>query len=121
MTEIWGVWKLNVFLKAYELSLEIHPVSHHFPKSEQYSGIADQIRRSSKSVCALMVEGNGRQKSSDKEFRRYLIMAVGSVEESKLWSKYACDLGYITAEQSNDWIERYAEIARMLNGLINRL
>src|SRR5579863_6936088 len=55
------VWKLKVFQRAYELSLELHRASLGWPKVEQYGGIADQLRRSSKAVCALMVEGAGRQ------------------------------------------------------------
>jgi four helix bundle protein len=64
-----------------------------FPRTEQYGGVADQLRRSSKSVCALLAEGAGRQVGSDPEFRRFVRMALGSAEEVKLWCCYARDLG----------------------------
>ncbi len=55
-----GVEGLDVFQKAYRLSLDVHRASLTWPKTEQYGGIADQLRRSSKSICANLVEG-GRQ------------------------------------------------------------
>ncbi len=115
------VWSLDVFRRAYDLSLEIHKASLEFPKFEQFRGIADQLRRSSKSVCALLAEGSGRQQSSDVEFKRYLMMAIGSAEETKLWCYYVRDLGYAKADVTQNWIDRWAEIARMLNGLAKRL
>ncbi len=48
-----------------------------------------------KSVCALLVEGAGRQPGSDAEFRRYVTMAMGSADEARLWCRYAADLGYV--------------------------
>ncbi len=51
------VENLEVFRRAYAVSLEIHRASMAWPRVEQYGGIAGQVRRSSKSVCALLVEG----------------------------------------------------------------
>jgi 23S rRNA-intervening sequence protein len=52
-----NVRDLKVFQRAYRLSLVLHRASLSWPRVEQYGGVADQLRRSSKSVCALMVEG----------------------------------------------------------------
>ncbi len=112
---------LEVFRRSYALSLVVHRASFSFPKHEQFSGMADQLRRASKSVCALLVEGAGRQGPNDVEFRRYVRMALGSAEEAKLWCRYAEDLGYIKPEIGRAWREEYAEIGRMLHGLIKRL
>jgi four helix bundle protein len=113
----WRAEDLDVFRRAYALSLDLHRVSLTFPKIEQYAGLADQLRRSSKSVCGLVVEGSGRQAASPREFARYLAMAVGSGEEARLWLRYAGDLGYLTAEQSEGWREELGHIIRMLQGL----
>ena len=43
---------LDVFKKAYRISLEIHHASQQFPKQEQVNGLADQMRRASKGICA---------------------------------------------------------------------
>ncbi len=72
----WRAEDLDVFTRAYELSLQLHRASLDFPKIEQYAGLADQLRRASKSVCGLIVEGSGRQAASPKEFARDLMMAV---------------------------------------------
>jgi len=115
------VWALDVFRRAYVLSLDVHRASQGFPKSEQYGGVADQLRRASKSVCALLAEGSGRQVGSDAEFRRYVIMALGSVEEAKLWCAYARDLGFVEASTAGAWQSSFAEVARMLHGLLKHL
>ena len=113
----WTAEDLDVFRRAYALSLELHRASLAFDKIEQYGGLADQIRRSSKSVCALIVEGSGRQSASPKEFARYLTMAVGSAEEARLWSRYAADLGYVEAETADRWRDEFGRVIRMLQGL----
>ena len=115
------VRKLHVFQRAYRLSLELHRVSLGWPRAEQYGGVADQLRRASKSVCALMVEGAGRQPGSDAEFRRYLSMAMGSADEARLWCDYAADLGYVTSEVSLGWQDELGQIARMLHGVRQNL
>ena len=111
---------LAVFRRAYALSLELHRASLGWPNVEQYGGIAGQLRRSSKSVCALLMEGGGRLRRSRTEFERYLVMALGSADEARLWCRYAEDLGYATLEQAATWRDSYEEIARMLQGLLAR-
>ena len=115
------IWELDVFRRAYRLSIEMHRASQGFPKNEQYGGLADQLRRSSKSVCALLAEGGGRQLASDREFRRYVVMALGSLEETRLWCRYAADFAYIDAAEATAWRQECSEIGRMLGGLHKRL
>ena len=110
------IWQLDVFRRAYDLSLSVHRQSQLWPKHEQWSGVADQLRRASKAVCALLVEGNGRQVGSDAEMRRYVIMALASADECRLWCHYAADLGYLDPTTSPSWQTDYADIARMLQG-----
>ena len=103
--------------KAYEGSLKIHRLSHRWPRHEQINGIADQIRRSSKSICANLAEGFGKQSHSKAEFKRYLSMAIGSADETKLWLQYAKDLGYLEAAEAEKLRQGYQIIAKMLSGL----
>ncbi len=112
---------LEVFRRAYDLSIDIHRASLLFPRAEQFSGIADQLRRSSKSVCSLLVEGAGRQGQSNTEFCRYVRMAIGSADEAKLWCQYAEDLGYAAPGMAASWRDTFTEIARMLHGLLKHL
>ena len=85
---------LEVFRRAYRLSLEVHRASLEFPGIEQWA-LADQIRRASKSICANLAEGFGRQHQSRPEFRRFLMMAIGSADEMQVWTIYCRDLGYL--------------------------
>jgi four helix bundle protein len=116
-----NVRELKVFQRAYRLSLVLHQASLGWPRVEQYGGVADQLRRASKAVCALMVEGAGRQPGSNAEFRRYLSMAMGSADEARLWCDYAADLDYVAREEALAWQDELSQIARMLHGLRNSL
>jgi four helix bundle protein len=107
---------LEVFRRAYRVSLEVHRTSLDFPRIEQWA-LADQIRRASKSICANLAEGFGRQQQSRPEFRRFLIMAIGSADEMQVWALYCRDLGYLEAATAERWRGEYREIARMLSGL----
>ncbi len=116
-----NVRDLKVFQRAYRLSLVLHRASLEWPRVEQYGGIADQLRRSAKAVCALMVEGGGRQPGSNAEFRRYLSMAMGSADEARLWCDYAADLEYVPRATALAWQDKLSQIARMLHGLRDSL
>jgi len=108
---------LKVFQQAYDLSLAIHRVSLEFPKIEQFGGIADQLRRSSKSVCANLVEGYAKQSKSKPEFIRFLWMAIGSMDETKLWIQYAHDLGYLQTKTHDEWTGQCQIIAAQMTKL----
>jgi four helix bundle protein len=107
---------LEVFQRAYRMSLEIHEVSLKFPPIEQRV-LADQVRRASKSICANVAEGYGRQKRSKAEFKRFLQMAIGSSDEMRVWVRYALDLGYIDEAVWKRWRDEYQIISRMLQSL----
>ena len=85
---------LEVFKRAYKVSLAVHCKSLEFPAIEQ-RGLADQVRRASKSICANIAEGFARQGVQPADFRRFLIMALGSADEMRVWTRYCLDLGYI--------------------------
>jgi four helix bundle protein len=109
---------LDVFQRAYAISLDIHRASLTMPKVEQYV-LADQMRRASKSICANLAEGFSRQRSSSADFKRFLTMAIGSCDEMQVWTRYASDLGYVIKETAAEWRAEYVELAKMLRGLAN--
>jgi four helix bundle protein len=111
---------LEVFQRAYSISLDLHRASLQFPKIEQFNGLADQIRRASKSICANIAEGFGKQRQSNAEFKRYLLMAVGSADEMQVWVKYCADLEYVDQKTCERWQDEYRQIARMLQSLFNK-
>ena len=98
----------------------MHRASLTFPQIEQFA-LADQIRRASKSICVNLAEGFAKRAYSQAEFKRFLLMALGSSDEMQIWSRYVADLGYIGAEQAGAWEAEYREISAMLNGLLRRV
>ena len=110
---------LEVFQRAYRVSLEIHKGSLQFPKIEQYA-MADQIRRASKSICANIAEGFAKQRRSSAEYRRYLLMAIGSADEMRVWVRYCLDLNYIDGAMASRWRDEYIVIAKMLQTIYTR-
>jgi four helix bundle protein len=111
---------LEVFRRAYRVSLDLHRASLQFPKVEQH-GLADQIRRASKSICGNIAEGYGKRRRSKAEFKRYLLMAIGSADEMQVWLRYCSDLEYVDQKSCAQWRDEYRQIARMLQGLYTTL
>lgn len=112
------VEELHVFEKAYKVSLEIHRLSLQLPKIEQYA-LGDQMRRASKSICANLTEGYGKQAGSKKEFRNFILMSMGSSDEMQIWIKYCKDLTYMAEERAKELTQAYQEISKMLKSLYN--
>tara|TARA_R110000868_G_C10373663_1_gene718662 strand:+ start:77 stop:448 length:372 start_codon:yes stop_codon:yes gene_type:complete len=119
-TPISDVTDLKVYQKAYEVSLALHKASLLFPQEEQYKGMADQVRRASKSICANLAEGFGKQSHSRAEFKRYISIAIGSADEMQVWLSYCKDLGYLPEATCRDYQAHYKTIAKMLSGLYKR-
>ena len=104
---------LDVFQRAYKTSLEIHNLSLSLPEQERYV-LADQLRRTSRSIPSNVAEGYGKRRSS-AEFKRFILMAIGSADEMRVWLRYCLDLNYIGECQWQTLKQEYQEIAKMLN------
>lgn len=76
--------------------MDIFAMTKAFPSEEKYS-LTSQIVRSSRSVAANIAEGWGKR-AYEQEFKRHLVYALGSLEETKSWSKFAMDCNYISLE-----------------------
>ena len=111
---------LEVFQRSYRLSLDVHRKSLALPRIEQFV-LGDQMRRASKSICANIAEGYGRQSRSKAEFKRFLWMAIGSADEMRVWARYALDLGYIDEPLWLEWRDEYQVISKQLQALVGRL
>ena len=111
---------LQVFQRAYALSLEVHRASLALPRIEQFA-LADQIRRASKSIVVNLAEGYAKRVYSQAEFKRFLLMSLGSSDEMQIWSRYVADLGYIETQQAQRWQTEYQQISAMLNALLRKV
>lgn len=111
--------ELHVYKRAYALSLVVHRASLGFPPMEQGRGIAEQMRRASKGVCANIAEGYGKS-VFPAEWRRFLLMALGSCQEMQVWTQYAVDLEYLNREDGRFWWNEYTEISKMIQVLVQK-
>jgi four helix bundle protein len=110
--------KLIVWQKAHELVLKTYEITKDFPKDEQF-GLTSQIRRAAVSIPSNIVEGKAR--GSKVEYKRFLIIARGSLEEVKYQLFLAKDLNYIDEERYKDVLNLAMETGKLLAGLIKKL
>ena len=109
---------LDVYNLAYNLAMEIFAITGKFPKEERYS-LTDQVRRSSRSVCANIGEGFAKRKY-ENIFKSSLNSALGESEETKLWLDFAVDCGYLAEEKHAVLRRGYEQVGAMTWTLMNR-
>jgi len=107
---------LEVYQLSYSLSVEIHYLTITFPKEEMYS-LTNQIRRSSRSVTANISEGFAKR-YHENLFKHHLIIASGSLAETKTWLEFARDFSYISNEQFQDLYDKYDSVGAKLFRLL---
>jgi len=107
---------LVVWQKAMEMVTEVYRITRQFPKEELY-GLTSQLRRAAVSVPSDIAEGQSRLTRG--EFRQFLGLAKGSLAEVDTQLLIARNLGYLA--DPSPVLERTAEVARLLNGLLNSL
>ena len=111
-----GYKDLKVYERSYKAALAIYRVTEDFPKEEQY-GLTSQIRRAAVSIPLNIAEGYAKRESQ-VEFKRFLLMAIGSANEMSVLIDFAKDLKMLTVEAYKKANAEYEEIGKMLNGLI---
>lgn len=108
--------RLQVWQEAIELVTEVYWLTSRFPDSEKF-GLVGQMRRAAVSIPSNIAEGAGR--GSDKEFRRFLMIARGSLQELETQLIISGRLGFPL--QNPEIQERTNRIFAMLNRLIDRM
>jgi four helix bundle protein len=112
-----GFRDLKVYQLAYKLAIEIFEITKTFPKEEKFA-LVDQIRRSSRSAPTNISEAWSRRRYP-KSFVSKLIDADGEASETTVWLDFSKDHKYINEKVHYDFIEKYTEVSKMLNGMIN--
>lgn len=110
--------ELQVYRKAFENAMTIFNASKKFPKEETYS-LTDQVRRSSRSVCANLAEA-WRKRRYKAAFIAKLSDAESEAAETQVWIEFANRCGYLDSEQAKILERSYEEILRMVVAMINR-
>ncbi|PZF74224.1 four helix bundle protein [Taibaiella soli] len=109
----------DVWQKAHELCLFIYrEITSVFPPEEKY-GLASQLRRASSSTPLNIVEGCGR--NSDKDFVRFLDMALGFTHETEYCLLLTFELGFVQKEKYEIVSEMINKVKAMLIGLIRAI
>ena len=102
---------------AFAGAMEIFELSKSFPKEETYS-LTDQVRRSSRSVCANFAEA-WRKRRYEAAFISKLNDCEGEAAETQTWLEFAVRCGYLDAETGRKLFKVYNGILAMLVTMIN--
>jgi len=116
MTRINSYKDLRVYQLAFELSMQIFEISKSFPIEERYS-LTDQIRRSSRSVCANTAEAY-RRRRYPKAFVAKLSDSETEACETQVWLDFALACKYISEEQHAELYKKYDSVIGMLVKMI---
>ncbi len=109
--------KLIAYQKSFDLAMSIFIISKSFPKEETYS-LTDQIKRSSRSVCANISEAY-RKRRYTKHFISKLTDADGENSETNTWLDFALACEYTQEEVHKKYTEEVKEIGKLINYMIN--
>jgi len=108
---------LEVYQRAFEAALQIYEISKSFPAEEIYS-LTDQIRRSSRSVCANLAEA-WRKRRYEAAFISKLSDAESEAAETQVWLEFAVRCDYLNRENAAALYKDYDKILRTIVGIIN--
>ncbi|HKJ42632.1 MAG TPA: four helix bundle protein [Sunxiuqinia sp.] len=109
--------ELFAYKKAFKLSMDIYKISKGFPKEENYS-LTDQIRRSSRSVCANIAEAY-RKRLYVKNFISKLTDSDAENSETSVWLDFALKCEYISKHEYQQMYSETEEIGRLINFMID--
>ena len=108
---------LKVYKLAQEQAMDIFEISKSFPKEEKYS-LTDQIRRSSRSVCANLGEAYRK-----RQYPAHFISKVSDTDmentETQVWFDFAYKCKYINNETYKSLVQSSQSIGRILNHMMN--
>jgi len=107
---------LETYQKARQQSQFIFRLTQEFPKEETYS-LTDQIRRSSRAVCALLAEAWARR-PYEAAFVNKLNQALAEAMETQSWLDAAHDCDYIDADTHDTLDTEWERIGGKLNRMI---
>ena len=100
-----GIWK-----RSRSFCSLIYKVTSSFPESEKF-GLTNQLRRASVSIPSNIAEGSSR--NSNKDFVRFLRIAIGSAYEIETQLLIAHDLEYLSKENLQKLTQELEEIIKM--------
>jgi four helix bundle protein len=109
------VQDLEVYELPFKTAMRIFEITKTFPNEEKYS-LTDQIRRSSRSVCANLAEG-WRKRKYVAVFTSKLLDGAQEAAETQVWLEFAKECGYLGVTDFEDLHDRYEHIFAMLSNM----
>ena len=109
--------ELEVYRRAFDTAMQIFEVSKKFPREETYS-LTDQIRRSSRSVCANLAEA-WRKRRYEAAFIAKLSDVEAEAAETQTWLQFAVSCGYLSIDAGKELEDVYEKILGTIVGMIN--
>lgn len=109
--------ELRVYQGAFGAAVRIFEVTKRFPAEERYS-LTDQIRRSSRSVCANIAEA-WRKRRYESAFISKLSDADAEAAETQVWLDIALHCGYLDTNEHAQLLDQYLHICAQLSRMIN--
>lgn len=107
---------LIAYKKGFQLSMKIFHLSKSFPNEEKYS-LTDQIRRSSRSVCANLAEAY-RKRNYHKSYTYKLTDCDAENSETQVWLEFALECEYIDKTTFDELTSESEEVGKLLNYMI---
>jgi len=108
--------ELRVYQNAMEAAMKIFEVTKDFPPEEKYS-MVDQVRRSSRSVCANLVEA-WRKRRYKAAFLAKLNDAESEACETQVWIEFALRCRYLEQASAEELDQCYDRIIGQLVTMI---
>lgn len=108
---------LEVYQMAFDAAMKIFELSKKFPAEERYS-LTDQIRRSSRSVCANLAEA-WRKRRYKAAFLAKLNDCEAEAAETQTWIKFAVKCNYLDVELGREIYAIYNRVIGCLVSMIN--
>ena len=106
---------LEVYRRAFDAAMEIFQMTKGFPVEERYS-LVDQIRRSSRSVCANLAEG-WRKRRYPAVFKNKITDAMQEASETQCWLEFCLACHYIKQDVFDKLDNEYEQLIAMLNSM----
>lgn len=119
MAKIERFEDIKAWQKSRTLVKEIYNLTGEGSRFQKDFGLKDQIRRASVSVMSNIAEGFARR--TDKDFARFLYMALGSASEVQSQLYVALDSGYVSEEEFKKTYESASETAKLITGFLHYL
>ena len=109
--------ELDVYKRAFAISMKLFEASKKFPKEENYS-LTDQMRRSSRSVCSNLAEA-WRKRRYEAAFVAKLNDSEGEAAETQVWIQYAVECQYLDRDKAVEFYNEYDAVLGMLVNMIS--